>query len=1763
MKKASAPQTPDRRKAKLLGFGLAAALALGGLGAYAALPAPQLAELHAGSPQNVSPQGKLSLHFSQPMRRRSVEEALSLEPELSGEWSWEDSRTLSFLPQEDLELGQKIRLELKGGAKGWQGKSLPGPIELLFVVSGPPMVLFADPQPKGAEEALPVLQGGQAITVMFDRPMDWNDPAMAQPLRLEPPAAGSLKIIGQSAFQFTPKDPPWQTTFTLSVPAGLPAQSGGKTEEAIVWQLRTPGQGVLSIEPTGAERPAIGPETPLKVRFRMPVDLSQVRPGDNVVLFPSNDLDAEQNERQDGFFNTQVRYAQNKAGEKDPSALVFAPRFPYKAGVEHELRLKQGLDGMEEDFVFRFRPEGPGQAATNKPEAGVRWTVSLKGEAPLIQLPPSLAFPARLTLCRLSQEQFILANQASAWEGLECQGEERSLQKAPAAEPWSLGEAFAGPWENGIYFLRIQDEKGIRLAEPLFVSDTHLLLKRAGEDLLVWATDARSQEPVSRMELTLYSYDGKELAKGVTDGDGIFKRNQPLPGSLFAVGKKTLEGESRWALVHELWLSEEYGQQEGRGPAEAYLMPEKSVARAGEEIGIIGWRKGGERQEAQEAVIQLEGLQGEEFARQAVTIGAEGEILARFALPASLKEGNYRFRLAQGETLLSSSPAPLRIRGRRPELSLDWTRLPEDGEKDPAFGLKAFLEGGFPAWPQQGRFRLYLHPENDPFRPRLLGEFPLQFQGDSASFDLLSPPGPLLEAGRRYSVEAEAEAFGQTAAAFHSFRHLQDSEEELALRLDHRILSQPPVLSGKAEPKGYSDEASVRLSLIRAGSSRAAWSQEMEAGDFRVEPEGLEPGSYILRAEAAGETAELPVHLPAAEPEPLEESASLLLDRSPLESGEKAEGLLNLPLASPQRPMQALLSYERDGLMGYQLLQADSPLTSFEFSVQARMAPGFFLSALIVDSGLQPSAKQMEELAALEGRRKEAQQEPNPKALALIEAELAALKAKLEPQADPPLALRIFVPVENERGRLELSGSARSEGVGSQKLARLELKALDSAGRSASASFAAWIAPAKPFFHSPADYFGRLPSFLSRTASSRFLKLEPPGKSREDGEEGVSADLSPRMEQWLFGMGEAAGFRPPSAMPEASASFSLPLSSAEPPLAAYALAQRGNQEGGRLKLPLDDPAKLRLEPLTPSFLSAGDEVGLRAEIANLSQAPLRANVELHSGAFRLHGDSRKTVELQPGESQTLEWTGQAPPIGSQGPIKLLFRSGQIQAQRILPLVQQEEWERTAGFLEKSQASWKGRLEDPESKARRGKGWLRLAMSPVPLAPLREERAPLRGLEALLSPSSPKKPEDSERDASSLAAAILGGEFSWGQSGPPTPDLAAYALLALEESEQAGAERKEEARQKLIVALWKAARDAELSLSERLLCLWALSHAQEYDTQLALELFQERQAASTAGKAWLLGTLDRTQKAGQKSLEGFAQTLADEILASAEKEKDGLEFPANPELPALFNSPVFNHAALLVSLLEWDPQSPMIRPLLRQLAQQSQVLSAGESFWLSWALRKAAASPAEGGEILADLKVSGKTAFEGGLGGAGEAASWAEQGAVSEGKEEGLLIEAEKKEGANLHVQASLSYGVDPLLADAQEQGAVLWQGLVGLEDGRAVLPGEVKLGQSYRSQLLLVLPRDADFLEIKAPLPAGFRPLEWLRLDPLWAFDSALLKEDQALLFARHLPAGVYPIEFSVQALWPGRFAQLPAEAQTLNDGQVQARAQGRRWTIE
>jgi len=218
----------------------------------------------------------ITLHFDQDMDRASVEEALQVSPEVTGDFSWQNSRTLQFRPK-GLATATRYRVSVGLGARSAKGLPLNHELAFNFSTLGPLEVTRTSPE-NGSSD----LRSDAPLLISFNRPVvplnctgqlaaEVGDCALL-PLAITPRIKGNGSWINTSLYRFDPR-PGWDAgqSYTARLETGVTSIAGAVLEEPVTWSFITASPRILEVSPSQGERDLLL-ETDVQVAFSTPMD---------------------------------------------------------------------------------------------------------------------------------------------------------------------------------------------------------------------------------------------------------------------------------------------------------------------------------------------------------------------------------------------------------------------------------------------------------------------------------------------------------------------------------------------------------------------------------------------------------------------------------------------------------------------------------------------------------------------------------------------------------------------------------------------------------------------------------------------------------------------------------------------------------------------------------------------------------------------------------------------------------------------------------------------------------------------------------------------------------------------------------------------------------------------------------------------------------------------------------------------------------------------------------------------------------------------------------------------------------------------------------------------------------------------------------------------------------------------------------------------------------------------------------------------------
>ncbi len=1518
---------------------------------YALVPLPNIADGYLPDDvRMVSNNAPLSLNFSQPMKIDTVESNFSIEPSMKGVFEWTDSKTLTFTPDTDFKIDDEYKVIIGAGAMSQYMKRFGVDLTIHFRVSGSPLIRFISPYLEEAAvesevELIPaedlsgfvedvklpeqvlVIPTDQRVTVMFDRPMraltTLEESKQDFPeLKIDPPVKGKYKWVGTTAFQYIPDEWTPSTTYTLTLPAGIASLDGGKTEEDKVWSLSTEAPSVVSSFPYEASD-TFKVDEAIRLTFNQPMELDFIRPGENVLLYPTNDVDADVNPRNDGFFNTEVVYGKDENGKVDRTILVFKPEFDYQYSTYYKLVLNEGLSGAakkagngygdrnssaefslnfktvsEPDIIKFFPAQGEKQyddtsvriwfasaitpeliednisidvkfdekptvtvdefytndygtvweatidydlepsryynftfkgpfkdSAGNKSDKGFKTSFKTAAKAPYLSLLTPQRFglfmegvdptytmkyvnvdQLNLEFCKMSQADFFNTSSQYSWYSYKCRSPQKktiNLNSKLNATEWidlNVNELFGSESEQGMYFVEMSSPQYLnyksepyRFFQTFFVSDTNLALKKSDRDLLVWATDLKTGLPVSRMELKVYSSAGVELKTGVTNGEGVYKITQDFDDGVYVVGRKTLEGESRWGIASQYWSDGiqtwQYsltGDYVGYNEPRVYLFTERPLYRPGDTIyykGIYRMDKDADLKFPKDKKVRvvLEDSEYNEVDSELVGMLADGSFNGKFSLDDKARLGRYNVYVETVDLEYSQRFYHNFFveEFKKPKFKVELLGSDSEVRLGDAIEADVMANYYFGGAIQQGEVSWTLMREPYFFNEyRGDGYFSFgQFRGfhcfwgycGSEAEIVAEGEGQLDQAGRLklkldtdledaesqsylYTLSATVEnQDGETVSQRQTFivhegsyyiglspeNYIVSSGKPLELNMVTVAPDATPVEGKKVALELYKekwntvkkqgvdgafyDESVRELEFIK---KRTVTSEDGSAV-YEMSLGGFEAGMYVVKAKGSdgkrSVNSETNFYISSSDfvnwGSSNNNRMELVPDNLEYFVGGKARILVKSPYGSEDEPAKALVTYERGGIMNYEVVDIDSNTDTIEVMITEEMVPNVYIAVMVVKGAgenfdvlldaqdkerllvkKRTLEKEIEDLKAEITTLSDAEEDVSTRTEILIakkkreldekETELDSVKGAvetIEKQSGATIDFNLIKPdfkfgitnlLVNKREHqifVDLETSQDSYEVGEE--IEIEIHTKDYQNRPVPAvvslavvdeSLLALKANRKV---SPLDYFYGQRALQVDTAASLTIHMDRVNVNAAKGAKGGDGGG----DEELFGkkrgeFKDTAYFNPFIETDQggyAKITFDPPdnLTTWE----MWAVATSEEDQFGMVKEDFVVKKPVSISSILPRFVISGDELTIGALVHNQSGDDLETKIELSAPGLAIKAVEKQSIFVKDGQSARANWLVTVDAVTFDGSITVEFKSNEDTVQYQLPV----------------------------------------------------------------------------------------------------------------------------------------------------------------------------------------------------------------------------------------------------------------------------------------------------------------------------------------------------------------------------------------------------------------------------------------------------------------------------------------------------------------
>ena len=461
---------------------------------------------------DVAPEGTIAVQFSYPIvplgTTGGEPNPIRIEPALQGKGRWLTTSLYLFQPEGGFPAGVRYQLTVPKGLTDTAGSALTSDYRWSFSIKAPSVS-------KVSPEANTRYVGPNAeVRATFDQPVD--RPSAEQRFSLKGPdgtsAAGSLAWDGESLV-FRPRAPlRLSTSYTATMAAGVKATRGGGETREFSWSFTTVGvpRVASTVPAAGASNHPLYDS--LQIVFSNPMDPESVEK--NLTLSPKPE--------------------QQQLGWQDSDTRLFIWG-PLKPSTRYTLTLAAGSKDrygqtLSAPLQLTFTTSSlPPQLHAVVP--GLVGTFNAAG-SPTLYLQHVNVSRIDLSLYRLDRPEFLrIATYTQGKDRFNV--DEKRLVRRWSEKPTAsakdrlnltstpLGSGPDSKLPAGFYLLKVTSPEGVQDNRLLLVSRLGLTMKKAQDQLLVWATDLTSGQVVPNLLLQVTSGDGKTLATGRTDKDGL------------------------------------------------------------------------------------------------------------------------------------------------------------------------------------------------------------------------------------------------------------------------------------------------------------------------------------------------------------------------------------------------------------------------------------------------------------------------------------------------------------------------------------------------------------------------------------------------------------------------------------------------------------------------------------------------------------------------------------------------------------------------------------------------------------------------------------------------------------------------------------------------------------------------------------------------------------------------------------------------------------------------------------------------------------------------------------------------------------------------------------------------------------------------------------------------------------------------------------------------------------------------------------------
>jgi len=577
-------------------------------------------------------------------RASGLPQPLRLDPPVEGAGEWLNTSIYIFRPADGLAGSTTYKATVAAGLQDSTGSTLPEDFSWTFTTESPKVVGF---KPEGTKIA-PTTQ----VTVAFNQPMDKASVEGGFALRnseTNQPVAGAF-TWNKETMTFKSNAPlDMGLGYVAEVAAGVRSASGGTLAERTEWQFQVvPRPKIIATTP-GKDLTAASPYEGVQFVFAGPMLLQTITP--TLRVEPAGtEWQAYWNEYDDILY----------------LSIRLLPATDYRITVPGTAADPYG-NTLGQDYVLAFH--------TRDLDPSV-YFVGRWGDATVFNAYNEVKVPVgyrnvrriNLSLYSLSLDEFVKLN-GDGWEyRSKFTPNPPSLLRAwtlPADAPRNETEVKdialtvngVSPLAPGVYYLTLSSPdvrplNSYESAMTVVITRANVVIKHGPKDMLVWATDLASGQPIASLPLSVYDGSGSAILNGTTDAQGVwrgtFSETRDAWQMLMTVagsGESFSAASSRWSagvdpwdfsLQSESWLT----------PYVGHFYTDRPIYRPGQTVhfkGII--RKDDDARyslpDFGPVRVTVSDPQGQQFYSQTLAVGDMGSVFGDLNLSEDAPTGTY------------------------------------------------------------------------------------------------------------------------------------------------------------------------------------------------------------------------------------------------------------------------------------------------------------------------------------------------------------------------------------------------------------------------------------------------------------------------------------------------------------------------------------------------------------------------------------------------------------------------------------------------------------------------------------------------------------------------------------------------------------------------------------------------------------------------------------------------------------------------------------------------------------------------------------------------------------------------------------------------------------------------------------------------------------------------------------------------------------------------------------------------------------------